>query len=288
MLRSHRRLNWCLAAILGLSFAGSARAEDYKIKLMRSLKVGDEIALHVTSKSSQVVSVNPNMPQAFMVELTGAVKVLAVNEKTGTPTKLSCTVSKLTNDGNDLYPAGTVITGEKVNKMDTYTIDGNPVDAMNVPMLSAVLELTDPTRATTDDEMYGTDQPQAIGGTWPVSPDKLAADLAEEGLPVPAESLKGTVKLDDVKKVSNVDAMLLNTHITADGFKATLPGAAVTDGKLDVAADMIMPVNPSLPGLSMKMKLHMSMTITPQNAAGQVITMTLDRETAQEQQLVKK
>jgi hypothetical protein len=283
-----RSSRFFLAAALAVCFSATvAGAQDYKIKLNRPSKVGDESTAHITTKFKQEMSGNPAGSQEFTVELQGTLKTLAVNDKTGAATKLSCTVKKLTKDGNELYPPGTVIVGEKVNKADTFTIDGNPVDAANVPALSAVLELADPDRSTTDDEIYGTDKPQPIGGSWPISADKMAAELTGEGLPVPAESLKGEVKLTDVTKVDNVDALMMNMHISADGFNSTVPGANITDGKLDVTGDSVVPVDESLQGLSLKVKMHMSMTVTPDNG-GPAATLTIDRETNQEQRPVEK
>jgi hypothetical protein len=288
MLVSNRCVHWSLAAALALSLTATARGGDYKIKLMRPVKVGDQMSVHIVTKSSETISALPNAPGAFTAELTGTFEALAVNDKTGSATKLRCTVTKLTRDDKELYPAGTVITGEKINKTDAFTIDGKPVDAANVPALSAVIELNDPNRSGNDDDIYGTDQPQKVGSSWEINAGELATDLTEEGLPIPAESLKGTLKLVDVSKVNGVDAMTLSAHITADGFKTALPGAAVTDGKLDMTAETVYPVDPSLPSFSAKIKMHMTMTLMPQNQPGQPVTMTVDRDTTAEQTPVKK
>jgi hypothetical protein len=284
-----RSVGSILFAAAALSFCTIADAQDYKIKLNRPTRVGDEMTVHITTKFKQVVSANPAGPDEYTVELRGTNKALAVNEKTGSVTKLSCTVAKLTRNDAELYPAGTVIVGEKVGKVDTFTIDGNPVDAANVPALSTVIELNAPDRDDTDDALYGTDQRQKVGATWSINAGKIAEDLAAEGLPVPAESLKGEVKLVDVGKVNQIDTMNMNTHISADGFKATVPGAAVSDGELDLNVDSVIPVDESKQGLSMKMKMHLSMTVTPNNAPGAgAVTVTIDRETTGEQEPVMK
>ncbi len=291
MLSTHHLFRVCFGSMLGCSITATAVAQEYRIKLDRPSKVGDEMLVHATAKSKEVREAvvggeKRSRVEEFTAELQGTVKVLAVNAHTGSATKLSCTVDKLLKDDAAMYPPGTVIVGEKRNQADRFTIDGHPVRPGEVAALSAVMELTDPDRETSPDQVSGTDQPQKVGSKWPVNADRFADQNADSKLPIPAEDIKGQSTLVEVKKVGDVDTMRVETHITADGFKTETPRATLT-GKFDLVVSGVLPVDPNLPGTSMSTKLNVVMTGTP-NSGNPDFTVTLTRESTREQTPVKK
>src|SRR5262249_38981774 len=152
---------------------------EYKIKLSRPDKEGDEYKAHVTATVKQKLDMTANGQQVpakddkFTAELTGTVKVLAVN-KIGQASKLTVTVEKLTKDGNEFYAPGTVITAEKVAGKPTFSVDNNNVDPEKAEVLDSVIEVSADDKSTNDDELSGTDQPQKVGASWPINSEKVA------------------------------------------------------------------------------------------------------------------
>jgi hypothetical protein len=270
----------CSIAILALLLTASAvRAEDYKVKLSRPDKVGDEYTNTVTAKVSQSMTLTVNGNEApaktdkFKAECKGTVKVLAINEKTGSATKIRYQVDKLTKNGDELYPQGTVIIAEKIGHQTTYDIDGDRPDAEHAAVLDVVLDVNSTTDEYSDDQTMGTDKAQKVGDTWPIDADKSAKMLSDDELTIDAAHLKGESKLDEVKPVDGTDAMVVTTTMTADNLKNDLPnGATMTDGKMSIELTETMPVDASLQPLIMTAKTSFEMTVQlPQGAGTSVV-----------------
>jgi hypothetical protein len=269
-----RRFARSFAAALLLS-ASFAAAQEYKIQFTRPDKVGDEFVADVSAKSSTKMdatvngALQPIKDESFKAEMHGTVKVLAVNDKSGEATKVSVTIDKLTKDGNDVYPAGTVIIAEKTGPKASFQIDGKPAEAENVEVLDSVISVSDATRDNNDDALTGTDQAQKVGGTWPVNSDKLAKDMSSSGLPLTPDELKGESKLVEVKTDNGVEVMVVHTDVNADGIKKDMPdGSAISNGKMTAEVTYTMPTDTTLPLISGTEKTHIAMDINLAGGAG--------------------
>jgi hypothetical protein len=249
------RFRFIVTLISGLLLPGGWRnvasaAEEYKVQLVRPEKVGREYRTDTTVFVKRVVR---GQTAAFTGELKGTMKALAVNEKNGVPTKLQCTLEKFTRDGKDLYPQGIVIVGQKANHAETFTVNGQPVSPEGTEILRLIMGLTDPAITVSDDQALGTNQPQAVGVTWPVNKALVARQLDEGGMPAAADSVKGESKIVRVKPEAAVNAMLVRTTLTCDllPHRNPFPGkAAIIGGSASVHQEILLPVDASQPMIS--------------------------------------
>jgi hypothetical protein len=285
MLHSNSIVRRSLLCLVGLTLAaGTARGQEYKVTLVRPAKVGEQ---YVTTIKAKLSSVNPEKSEDFTADLHGTVKVLAVNEKTGSPTKISCKVDKITKDDKEVFPAGTVITADKSGAKTAYTVDDKPVADADKSVLDALLDVSSPDKTASDDEIFGTDKPQKVGDSWPVNKELLAKDMSEGFLPLPAESVQGESTLVEVKKVKDVDSMVVKSSASSTMNRMALPNGATVDGKLEGSQTVTLPVDKSLPPTTVKSKFTMKMTVAAPGGAGPNIDVKADLEKTEEREAVK-
>ena len=289
MNRSNPILRRSLYCLVVLSLARSVRADDYKIVLSRPFKAGDQ---YVTNINVKVDESGPQGKNKFAAELKGTVKVLAVNQTTGSATKLSLKVDKSTKDGQDFLPAGTVITAEKVNHQSVYSIDGKALDkAMDkddrAEVIDAMLDVTDPDSKESDDDISGTDKPKKVGDSWPINKEALVKASVDLPFPLTTDEVKGETTLAEVKKVNGTEVMVLKTTTTGTVAKAAMNnGLSIQDAKFDVTATGTMPTDKSMPILSTQETMSLSMTMIAPNNAGQ-FKLDLKRDRTEEREPVK-
>jgi hypothetical protein len=256
-------------------------AQEYKIKLVRPQKTGDQYTTTVTATIKQSLKGSAhgqdlNNEQSYTADLQGTVKIETVDDKYSLPTRFTCKVDHLTKDGKDLYPTGTVIEAGFKSKRPVYTIDGKPVEAQNVELLSVVLPLQLAEAEAAQDKLMGTDQTQKVGATWPADSASLAKAMAAGGVPIPADAMKAQSTLTRVRKLNGTAIMEVTTTLNADNFKNTGPnGASVSDGAMDVETTVVVPVDETKPMISKTGKVHMHMTVTAPNNGG---TLTIDSD----------
>jgi len=286
-----RQIFRCISGVgLLLILTAGAGAQEFKIKLVRPARAGDQYHVVTTAKISSSADITvggqpqPKDVSSMTLELKGVVTVAAINPKTGTATKISCKVEKLTKDGVELYPAGTVIVAEKDHKF-TLQVDGKPADEKTSELLQNVLDVSDPNSSTNDDELTGTDKPQKVGGTWPINSEKVAAQIAAGGLPVTAEQTRGQGTLVKITRQNNADVMEIHAVATAEGFKKDMgDGSSISDGKLKIETTNILPVDPTRPSLSIENRSHATMVYTQGNIKA---IETLDRDIKSDAQPIK-
>src|SRR5262245_17025144 len=169
------------ALVLGIGTA-SLSAEEYPIKLDRPQKVGNvrRISASASRKMSLLMKSGEQTikddKQDVRAELVAVEKVLAVNE-TGRPTAVEYVVEKFeceTPAGKHAIESGKVVTGKIDGDEERYELkDGAmPDEVKNAFELVATL----PSQSS-DDVVFGTDKPQAIGASWPVGAEKAVKDL---------------------------------------------------------------------------------------------------------------
>jgi hypothetical protein len=231
-----------------LSLNASAAEDSYKIQLVRPYKVGDKYAteLEATYKTMARSKVN-----AFVGKASGTVTVLAVNEKTGRTTQLSCTVDALTKDGKSLYPTGTVLTGQKENHASRFTINGQPASKEETQLLEALFDLGDPNETVSEDQISGATEAKKVGASWQVDRDAAAAGFKEDRLDVSSENVQGDSTLVKLEKADGIDAMVFRSDITAKTLKGpTGSKAKIIGGTFEEVEEVVLPLDPSLPAIS--------------------------------------
>lgn len=283
MTTSRSSRPWLLACLLGavsiLTATAAASAQEYKIKINRAEKVGDTYTLSAKGSSdNQTNAIIPGAPPQTQekkdeIELVGTVKVLEVDGH-GQATKLSCTVDKCVLNDKPLCDKGDVITAEHVASKTEFTVKGEKVDAATEKALSIVIDTADAEQKSDDDTSFGTDQPQKVGGTWPVHGEAIANELTRRGMAVKAENVKGTGKLAEVKQVDGKDVLTVVVDVTIDGVKPPLPpNVTVESGSLSLHMAGQLPADENAPPLSQTAEMGMKIQATAPGPNNQNITV---------------
>jgi hypothetical protein len=254
-----------VAAVVCAASAAARAADRYPIRLDRPLKVDQQFSLVAKGETNQTVDVTangqaqPQQAQKFTAELTGTVKVLAVNEKTGGPTKEQVTVDKLTKDGTELFPAGTVIVADHTGARTTYTANGTDVDPEKAGVLELVISLDRADKQLGEDAMLGTPTPQPVGGQWDGDTAKVAADMQADQVPVSAEHLKASAKLVKVDQVDGKPVETVEATFSADPLDVgkQMNELTVTGGTLSATITLALPVDPAL--LATAVDIHLTL-----------------------------
>jgi hypothetical protein len=268
-----------------LLFSTFTDAQEYKIKISRPAKVGDQYTTSVTAsfKNDAVITLLGGAPpqnrnQEFTAELQGLVTVDEVGDKNSAPKKLTCKVDHFTKDGKDLYPAGAVIVAERKDGKPSYTVDGKAVAQQYVEMFSAMMDIPNPDKSVTEDQAIGTDKPQKVGDTWPIDPDAVAKDCSEDGMKTDAADVKGEGKLLKAKKLNGNPVLVISAHVNIDKFSLEIPMLGHANGdKMTVEQTMTLPADEAKPVVGDAEKVHLTMKVDLPNGAG-TATFTGDRE----------
>lgn len=264
-----QKLNgFAIPFIAVLIFSIAAKAQTYKILIDRPEKVGDTYSINATGEVSQNATINvpgadpQKKSDAFKSELDGQIKVLAVDEKTGQPTKLQCTINKLTNSNQSVLDAGTVVTAEDTSGHTTFTVNGMPAD----PTVAQVLELflnTHHPGDQSDDNVFGTEKEQSVGATWPIDTAAAAADAARHDIPISKDDVKGEGKLVSVKTVDGKEALEVHADMNVEKLRGDTPNGKIVGGSMKVHLEGLFPTDKTRQALSMSqsMELHMQMSV---------------------------
>lgn len=279
-----------IASVVGLLcvvlMSPRARGQEYKVRISQPEKVGNKFVISstATEKMSSTVEVPGVPPQAvaYTIDLDGTVEILAVNDKTGQPVKLSCTVAKCTRDGEKLYDAGTVITADSKEGHEVITVNGNELDARSTEQLSGILQTHNPDDTETDDKMFGTDQPRKVGDSWPVNSEAVAKAFSEQGggLPLSKDDVSGTVKFVSVQKVDGKEYLEVVADLDVKSIQGKANGANITGGNLSGHMTALLPAEEGGRPLndSMSMKMKMSAKAPGPNGQDVGLNMSVQRD----------
>ena len=271
--------------VLSVQPSSATAADTYPIQLSRPYKVGQEFAVVADGHSDQTVKVSangmaqPDRVEKYAAQMTGTEKVLAVNETNGEASKLQVTVEKLTKDGVELFPAGTVIVADRGDDgQPAFSANGADVEADKAGVLGMLVDITRPGKKVGADAMFGTTKPQPVGGQWDGNAAGVAADLAGDGLPVSAEHLKASSKLLADDPVDGKPVETIETTIAADPLEVgkRVKTLTVAGGSMSVTVKMTLPVDAARPAMAEDNHLTLKMQGT---ANGGVVTadIVLDR-----------
>jgi hypothetical protein len=227
--------------------------KDYEICLSRPLTVGQEYRFSATGRISNRTtlkiagqSLNPEN-QEFSVECEAAAKVLAVNAQ-GEATQLSLSQVKcVRTDGSEkksLLPDGAVVVAEAKADQDVFTVNGAPPAQEAQAALDLVINLGK--GKSSDDEVFGTRQRQKVGDRWPVNAEAAAKDI-QKIAKVAKDDITGSVTLEKVVKVGDVDCLQIAGEMTVSNFAPpTPPDAPPANVTLRILFSGLVPVAPGL------------------------------------------
>lgn len=128
-----------------------------------------------------------------------------------------------------LAPAGAhVMVTRAARKQDAVvTVNGQPASKEQRDAIDGLMTLT--VGGPSDDEIFGTTEPQAVGAEWGVNVGLAQKDLSEKG--IVANSLTGKVKLAGIEQVGTAECLDLRADLTIAGITSVdeLPKGSVIE-----------------------------------------------------------
>jgi hypothetical protein len=278
--------------ILLLLAAASAvfAAEDYAILLTRPEKVGDRYRIDARGKSRQQQRISlggkaaGNEDKQLEVHLVALATVLAVDEKLEASRVEyrveSCRQSSSGKTEEVVVPPGTKVLVESRNGETTFTVAGRPVPPEVEEALKVVISVHS-SDSPTDDEVFGTHEHKRVGEKWGIHAADAAQNLSRSGLHVSADDLKGSVRLDGLRRLDAIQALEISAHLRADKISIDTPqGMRIESGLLEADLSGFVPVDTkSRERLSDKMQMRMSVRVGGQKPeTGEKVTLEVSME----------
>ena len=222
------KTRFALCTLLVL-FVASVSAQDYAIKILQPLKVGQRYNLTVVASDSSEMTMTSekrtpkSQKEERNIEMESTATVLAVDAN-GRPTKESHTIVKLLQgDAKEpLLVAGTKVLATRSGRKRVFEIEGVPVMGAAAKALDLGVNIT--SGGPTDDEMFGTTERKKVGDSWPMNQTVAMKETNERlgAMGMGVASIKGTTALQKVTRDGDVNVL----H-----FKSTLNATASPAGK---------------------------------------------------------
>jgi hypothetical protein len=181
----------------------------------------------------------------------------------GAPVALEYAVESLTVETpagqSEVLPRGRVVTAERGRGTVTFHASGPlPADAEK-----ALGQLISPLSfETSDDDVFGTTEPRAIGAIWPVNAALAAKDLADEHFQVPVEGVSGRTQLVGLAEAAGRTCLQLAGELSVSASRHTgEPGAPTETLELRRAFRRLLPVDGVAPELDSTVAVDLDVTV---------------------------
>ena len=269
--------------------------KEYSIKLTRPAKVGTRYHYAADGVMTQQTTVTTagerREPEADWgaIHLEGTVEVLEVDED-GEESKIACTVEKCREIGEEkdkeLLPAGTVVIAQAGEKETSYSLKGKAADALppeTSELLDLVLSLPHRGDPTNDDELFGNDKPQKVGGTWPIQAGSMARSAASSGIEVKEKDVSGAMTLESVELHDGVECLKVTGQVEMKNITPPAPEDLEgvlkdRDGKVEARFSGMFPVYATKGSLAESMSMTVTSVMKGHVAGGDVqIETTVQR-----------
>ncbi|HEX7599981.1 MAG TPA: hypothetical protein VF316_00170 [Polyangiaceae bacterium] len=275
------------------SAAAPAPARTYPIRMHWAHRVGVRThAILDDDKRDQTVTRLPGQPanksdKVTHAHLDGTLIVQEVDDKENAR-RTEIVVNEVwqtTGDGARvvLAPAGAhlMVTRAARRQDAQVTSNGQPASKELRDAMDGLLTLS--IGGPTDDEVFGTAEPQAVGAEWGVNSAVAQKDLSDKG--IVAGGMTGKVKLAGTERVRDVECLDLRVEFTVSGIESVSdlpPGSIVESGAVDAHMRGLFALSGNLARLGEEMETSTRMKVrvpTPQGNV-QIDVKAYDRQRA--------
>lgn len=259
--------------------------KTYAVHLSKPSRVGEK--LHVVAdkteeKATKVTAgdtVIDDKHERRVIHLDAISTVLAVNDS-GRATKTREDIADLTIDGKSVVKGAVEIVRAPKEKDAIITIDGKPATDDAREALKSMLKLS--SGGPTDDDVFGTKTPQAVGAHWTVN-TQLAHDDLKDDTGLDASNVTGDVWLEGATSEGGKDALDVRAKLGLDGLvPPDVPeGSKVETGRADVDLQTTLPVDGQPERMSERMSTAITFRLRVKTAKGPAlvaVTVTEKRE----------
>ncbi len=262
-----------LSACLALSCGGGGTEDEaYVVNIARDLKAGDKFRIAssgVVTSSAEGTGI-PKKTERYEWEFEAVAEVLTVGED-GAVERLLCKVEKCIDKaaaGRELLPKGYDLFILFRNGVATPPFD-KPLPPEDAQL--AVMNLLTVGEPGVDlDALFSSGTPRALGAKWPADVKAFLGKSGSDDQATPPEEvgLGGEAHLRGKTKVGEVDCLDLHCEVTFEGLPQPSEWTLAGDTVITVEADMILPLDPALPALSIESKSSMTMDSKMPNPQG--------------------
>jgi len=243
-------------SVLALSTAASG--QDYEIRFVRPMTVGQEFSFTATGEITQkaVKSLGEKQAQsggAFSYELEAGAKVEAIDDN-GQPTQLTLTVTKCTRTDNGQQPKpkplvtqSTTVKATMANNQRTFEIDGQPAPQELGAVLQDAVLLGGGGGGITDDAVFGPQGRKKVGDQWNINADEIIKDLTQRGIStLTKDNVEGTVTVEKATQVDGVDCLDLHCVVKMKGLPCPWQGLTCEESTVEADQHFTLPVDTKL------------------------------------------
>jgi hypothetical protein len=242
----------------------------FAVRLHRPMHAGDRGILdasvttaHVTvaEEGEQIVRQEEERRE---VDLKASMKVLRTSP-TGDPLDFELSVDSLvtrTAQGRrELLSGGKAVSVAREKDAVRYA-SSPPIPPEAEKALDAVF--SPHSSEVTDDDIFGTRDPQAIGAVWPVNAALAAKELGALHLQIPPDAVSGDTRLVALAQVSGTTCLDVAGELFLRDARHTGPDGGPPTETYEVRASHrhLLPVDPSLPELDGTFTLQIDMLST--------------------------
>lgn len=244
-----------------------ASSDAIAVRLHRPHRVGARAHLVVEAEKHNRVhstvdgAARPDETQDAHTELDAVQRVIAVDAQ-GRVTESELTVARLVRNDQSLLRDGRVVhlTVAARSQDAVITVDGAPADA---PLRAALDEVLTLERGSdlTDDDIFGSAQPRAVGATWSIDGPRASADLrAHAGI---VTTLTGETRLARRITSRDVDCVEVLAEMHGDLIEVPElpPGMSVRSGTIEARFRSVLPVDVTLGAHVSQEAMHTLTTI---------------------------
>jgi hypothetical protein len=226
----------------------------YPIRLTRPMQVGQQY--HWIADSTLVSSIpvtgggNP-VQETVSVHLDGVAQILGVDRR-GVCNEMAVTVNECVartgKEKKTVVKPGRVIVVEAGKWKPRLTAASGTLTIEDDVLLRSVLPLP---RAedVTDDDVYGSAKPQAVGESWSIRPDQLVRSWAAAGYKLKAQNVSGNVRVKSAETVDGVECVRVAGRAKIEHFLP--PGLdipdrlPIDDATCETKFTRLLPVDPA-------------------------------------------
>jgi len=248
----------CLTPVL-LAGVVSTSAQDFAIRLTQPAAVGersrDSGAIEVSNTTvlhDHGKELTQEERQDFRYDVT--VEVLAVGAKRN-PTRLAVTVHQLIKSGeagsSPLLPEGARLIARREKGATVFERDGQPAGEEVDQALGEVLAVAGDEEPD-GDALFGTDQRQRVGASWPLNSERLAEYMKRsfKMSQLKAQDVKGSAKLVATKQLANCRCLEIEVSLEISNGNidpsSLPPGMTLTSTVIQSKASMLVPAAPEV------------------------------------------
>lgn len=229
-------------------------AAEYKLDLNPPVKVGD--AYHLTgsateSNSSKVLE-NGNLKSTNSMAVTWTIDADVNVEEVSAKQQASVVkldIRKFEVAAGDksqvLLSPGTVVTAKFQGGRTLFTAAGDPVNEAAQRGLSHLAGIASPD-IPTEQEIFGTPEPQPEGGEWKMNSDLFVKAMGGSAMSMDTRDVVGNFKLAEIKEVDDEQLCVVSGNVRVSKVEVpTPPNFKLSKASMNVTIDQTYPARDS-------------------------------------------